>query len=146
LGRFSFEVLSPYVFNDDGGNADSLVLLCRYDFESDGIYEWNTLFTGDAEAEVLQSLTAESLVGDIDILKVPHHGSKAGLTEELLNTLQPEVALIGVGATNRYGHPTQTALELLESIGAHVYRTDLNSNISIKFKKESLSVVADESS
>jgi competence protein ComEC len=146
VGRFSLEVVSPSVFVDEGGNADSLVLLCRYDYELDGVTEWSTLFTGDAEADVLQGLVDGALVGDIDILKVPHHGSKAGMTEELLTALSPEVALIGVGATNRYGHPTSTALELLHAVGSNVYRTDTDSCISIRLGKDTLSIQTDDSS
>ena len=60
------------------------------------------------------------------ILVVPHHGS-AGL--RLGNP--PEVALISAGQNNRYGHPAQTTLDLLESFDAEIYRTDLNGTITV---------------
>ena len=60
------------------------------------------------------------------VLVVPHHGS-AGLK---LGSL-PEVALISVGQNNRYGHPTQATLDLFESAGVHVYRTDQDGTITV---------------
>ncbi|MBE6466072.1 MAG: DNA internalization-related competence protein ComEC/Rec2 [Denitrobacterium detoxificans] len=129
VGHFSLRVLSPASFADDGGNQDSLVCLGSCDANGDGEVDARALFTGDAESEVLDGLNDAHALCDVDILKVPHHGSRAGLNEALVRTLRPEVALIGVGAGNRYGHPTSEALGLLESSGAVVFRTDMNSDV-----------------
>ncbi len=58
------------------------------------------------------------------ILKVPHHGGKDGLSDRLLDAVQPSLALISVGARNRYGHPSQVLLDRLRSAGIDVWRTD----------------------
>jgi competence protein ComEC len=49
-----------------------------------------------------------------------------------LDTVQPETAVISVGANNRYGHPTAEALARLREIGADIYRTDRNGSITIQ--------------
>jgi competence protein ComEC len=143
VGKFRFTILSPSVFSDEGGNADSLVMSCAYDYENDGQAEWLALFTGDAETETLTKLMNAGLLSDIDVLKVGHHGSKVSLSSDILDVLNPEVALIGVGATNRYGHPTQTVLDLLANANSEVYRTDVNGTISVTFSKNNLSVNPD---
>jgi competence protein ComEC len=116
---------------------------CAYDYENDGQAEWLALFTGDAETETLTKLMNAGLLSDIDVLKVGHHGSKVSLSSDILDVLNPEVALIGVGATNRYGHPTQTVLDLLANANSEVYRTDVNGTISVTFSKNNLSVNPD---
>lgn len=78
------------------------------------------------------------MVGDIDVLKVGHHGSRAGTTEELCRELKPEYALISVGARNRYGHPTREALEALASIGCEVWRTDEDGDVSCRFTRDGI--------
>ena len=61
---------------------------------------------------------------DCELLKVAHHGSKYATSAEFLQQTTPELALISVGADNRYGHPTRRVLEDLSLIGARVLRTD----------------------
>ena len=74
------------------------------------------LMTGDAGAGVLKEVTTAK---SYHYLKVPHHGSKTGLDEELLDRLRPNVAFIPVG-TNDHGHP---AIEILQLLQAKVGRT-----------------------
>ena len=94
--------------------------------------------TGDAEAEATAGVAEK--VGDVDFLKVAHHGSRKGETAEELSVLRPEVALIGVGADNEYGHPTKQALDMLERCGARVYRTDLQGDITLSFSAQAMGV------
>ena len=135
-GRFEATVVSPAAYCDEGGNADSLVLLVSIDSNADGDYEVRGLFTGDAEAEVLAPLADEGSIPPIDILKVPHHGSKAGLTPELLKDLSPRIGLISVGEGNRYGHPKPETLNALEACGATVARTDQEGDVVCELKAD----------
>ena len=68
----------------------------------------------------------------MDILKVGHHGSKYASTREFLEKVRPELAVISVGAKNRYGHPTSESLGRLEQVGAGVRRTDLEGTIVLE--------------
>lgn len=109
-------------YNTTGGNRNennnSLVVL--YENGED-----RALFTGDAEAEVESQLS----VGDIELLKVGHHGSKTSSSPSFINQIQPEYAVILTGQPNQYGHPHQETLSLFESKGIPVYRTDEQGDI-----------------
>ncbi|MEK7620659.1 MAG: MBL fold metallo-hydrolase [Patescibacteria group bacterium] len=89
--------------------------------------ETRVLFTGDAEAIVEESVG--SRVGDIDVLKVGHHGSLTSTSWKFLETITPEVALISMGRENTYGHPHPVVIERLEDLGATIFRTDLDRDV-----------------
>ncbi len=139
VGIFSLRVIWPNEYKDKGGNSDSVCLLCEADCNSDGICDYKTLFTGDAEAEQLDELLNSGSVGDIDVLKVGHHGSKISLTKAISNKLQPEIALISCGANNKYGHPSDEALECLDTSKC-IMRTDINGQTSLTFKEEGIEI------
>lgn len=69
-----------------------------------------------------------------DVLKVAHHGSKYSSSEAFLKAVSPKIAVISVGAGNRYGHPGQETLERLEAVGAGIYRTDENGAVGLDLK------------
>ena len=71
------------------------------------------------------------LLGEVEVLKVAHHGSKYSTSEEFLATIRPKLAVISVGANNRYGHPAPEVLERLRTVGAQICRTDLEGEIEI---------------
>lgn len=85
--------------------------------------DFDALFTGDIGPDVMDEVIATGKVSDVEYLKVPHHGSKNGLTEKLLETSTPEVAVISVGK-NQWGHPHKEVLDMLGSIKATILRTD----------------------
>ena len=143
VGSFQLEVVWPRAFADEGGNADSVCVIVTLDADKDGTADWRGFFCGDAESEQLQTMMDAGVLGDIDVLKVGHHGSRVALTQNLANELSPEVALIGVGANNRYGHPTEEALAYLEDAGAQVFRTDLNGDVTLSFSSDALRIRCD---
>lgn len=85
------------------------------------------LFTGDATKDDL--LKADC--GDIDVLKVAHHGSDTGTSSALLTALTPKIAVISYGLDNTYGHPTQAVLDALAASGATVYGTGAQGMITV---------------
>jgi competence protein ComEC len=58
------------------------------------------------------------------VLKVGHHGSSTSSSDEFLDAVHPDVAIISVGAGNMYGHPSNDVLHALSRVGAEVLRTD----------------------
>ena len=54
-----------------------------------------------------------------DVVELPHHGSRGGVSESLLAELPPRLGVISVGA-NTYGHPTAETLDLLTAAGVPV--------------------------
>jgi len=68
---------------------------------------------------------------DSDILKMGHHGSKNSNDEDFIKAVSPEIAVISVGKDNKYGHPHQETLAILEKYGIRILRTDINGDIKI---------------
>lgn len=141
-GAFDLEVVWPRTFADEGGNADSLCLLARADVDGDGAGDWTALLVGDAEREQLSELIAERRVGAVDIYKVGHHGSRAAIGADEALVLEPQIALVSVGARNRYGHPAPETLAALEQAGARVHRTDEEGDVSCKLERDAIRVTA----
>ena len=100
------------------------------------------IFMGDAEEET-EHLVAEQIDRKCQILKVSHHGSKHSSTEELLNKVQPEVALISCGLANKHGHPGQEILDRFASMGTSVFRTDLMGELVVNSDGKTFSVVSE---
>ena len=137
IGRFKLTLLAP-AEGGESENEDSLVNLLEYDEDGDGKAESSALLTGDAESQALADVC--EIVKHVDIVKVPHHGSKKAFSEEELVQLSPKIALISVGEDNRYGHPASNTVKALEACGARVYRTDIASDITISFAQSKLGV------
>ena len=76
-----------------------------------------------------------------DVLKVAHHGSKTSSTVEFLEAVSPTIAVISTGIYNSYGHPDDEVLYRLKSLGAEVYRTDIDGTIIIKSNGEKLEIL-----
>lgn len=142
FGRFSLKVIWPERFEDEGGNADSLCLDVSVDADGDGSCDARALMTGDAEAKQLHEMLEGAPAGGYDVLKVGHHGSRASLDEEALERIAPRIALVSVGEGNRYGHPADSVMVLLEGEGVAVYRTDERGDVSCRFSQEGVAVDA----
>lgn len=87
------------------------------------------LLLGDAE-ERAQRGVLDAWSGSVDMLKVAHHGSPNGNVPSALAAWSPRIALISVGADNRFGHPSRTALDSLAFVGARIARTDLEGDLT----------------
>jgi len=68
-------------------------------------------------------------VHNVNYIKVPHHGSKNGMTQDYLEVLEPKAVVISVGRNNTYGHPSLEIIDLLKSKGVKTYRTDESGDI-----------------
>ena len=139
-GRFTLTVVWPASFADEGGNGDSLTFLCSYDGDDDGMAEWTALLCGDAEAEQLRAMAPSLPAAGIDVLKVGHHGSKKSLDESLVARLAPRIALVSVGAGNRYGHPAPEVCDMLAEGNCAVLRTDEAGDVTVAFSMEKIEV------
>lgn len=127
--------IQPFFTKDQlrsGGNepnANSVVVRLDYG-------KFSMLLTGDAEAQTEERMISKDTNLQARVLKVGHHGSKYATSENFLKAVKPEVAVISDGAANRYGHPSQDALNRLKAAGVKVYRTDLQGEITITSKGE----------
>jgi len=99
------------------------------------------LFTGDCEEQGEASiLHRRGLDLSADVLKVGHHGADTSTSDAFLIAVDPEIALISVGAGNDYGHPASSTVEKLANSGAEIYRTDMCGDIVVVSDGETLKV------
>ncbi|MFA4833647.1 MAG: ComEC/Rec2 family competence protein [Patescibacteria group bacterium] len=89
------------------------------------------LLAGDAEIEVEKELLSGG--GDLSaqVLKAGHHSSDTSSSEDFLEAVSPQIAVIQVGKDNDFGHPNLRILKRLERIGAKVFRTDVDETIKL---------------
>ena len=120
-------ILSPIQSDYADLNDWSIVLSVKYDGKG-------FLFAGDAGSDVLDS----TISGSYDVLKVGHHGSATSTTSNLIDRINPSLAVISCGTENSYGHPATSTLSALSDVD--VYRTDLNGTIVVSLIAKSLSV------
>ena len=143
LYEYYFDFLTPRVenFSDiNYSNANDYSPIIKFSYCGVDI-----LFTGDAEggtagdAEddfVAYYKNATGYDLDVDILKVGHHGSETSTTQELLDIVKPEHAIIQCGVGNTYRHPRQATLNRLKAINSVVYRNDLHGDIVATLKAD----------
>lgn len=104
------KILNPaekFEFQDLNNNAIVAKLVYK---------NFSMLFTGDIEKA--EENLAKKYKNELKstILKVAHHGSKTSTSEGFLKYVEPQIALIGVGENNKFGHPNQITIEKLKNI------------------------------
>ena len=105
-------------------NDDSVVLELLYG-------DVAVLLLGDVGAGIERAILSRLTPARRRILKVGHHGSRTSTSRELLEHWRPEIAIISAGRGNTFGHPAPEVLRRLDSIGAAIYRTDLDGQVTI---------------
>lgn len=126
----------PPVSADDGTPVNDASLVVRADTGAGRI-----LLTGDVELAGQADLLVAGVDLGADVLKVPHHGSRYS-SPRFLAAVRPRLAIVSVGADNRYGHPNGEILDTLTASGVKVMRTDRNGDIAIAGDRERPLVVA----
>jgi competence protein ComEC len=124
-GGVSLSILHPHQFLSGTGsdlNNNSLVIRLAYQGRS-------VLLTGDIDREGLEDLLKRGGLTPVDLVKVPHHGSRAALVPEFYQVVQPRHAVISVGR-NSFGHPHPDVLGFLELSGITALRTDQEGAVS----------------
>ena len=119
-GNIFLQILSPPE-NFSDINNNSIVLRMVHG-------ETAFLFTGDAEAAAENFLLATANLR-ADVLKVSHHGSRSSSSDAFLDAVSPEIAVISVGANNRFQHPHAEIIARLSARGVKIFRTDENGTV-----------------
>ena len=88
------------------------------------------LLLGDVEVAAQVALRTSLAGPGVDVVKVPHHGSRFQ-DPALAAWTAGRIAVISVGEGNRYGHPAPETLRAWEYAGALVARTDLAGDVAI---------------
>jgi competence protein ComEC len=119
------KIISPpanYNPNEKDTNLNSVVTRLSFG-------ENSFLFTGDLPSEGEQALIKSGENINSRVLKIGHHGSKYSGGEEFLKAVNPEDAIISVGANNRYGHPAPEIIGRLKNMKINILRTDEKEDI-----------------
>lgn len=111
-----FDILWPNSLKpikDNILNNNSIVCKLYYN-------KFSILFTGDieeiAEQQVLKEYKENIEVLNSNVLKVAHHGSKTSSSQNFLGAVKPQIALIGVGKNNNFGHPSENIINRLKNM------------------------------
>jgi competence protein ComEC len=124
LGALHLRVLWPREGSNAVGDANesAVVLLASYGAT-------DVLLPSDAESAVTLPLALQP----IELLEVAHHGSADEGLPQLLERLQPKIAVISVGLGNDYGHPTPSTLTMLAAEpGLSLFRTDQSGRVVLE--------------
>ncbi len=125
IGKIHLDILHPpkgLISSDD--NDLSIVSVLKYaNFEA--------LLTGDLSPKATELILQKGLIRPLNYIKVPHHGSRYGLTKSLLEAARPDVAVISLKKNNQYGHPHKETLDLLSQFGVKIYRTEEMGDVEI---------------
>lgn len=121
LGEANIEVMFVDNSEPEEKNDSSIVLQLNFGDEK-------YLFMGDAETKAENSRNWEK----VNVLKVGHHGSNTSSSENFINAVSPEIAIVSVGPNNSYNLPKNEILERLKKINTTIYRTDQDGSIYLK--------------
>lgn len=120
---------------DYGDNLNLWSVVFRLDYNNKSF-----LFTGDMEREAEMDLINTYSIDDLsaNVLNVGHHGSDSSTTQQFLDCVNPEIALISLGSNNPYNHPHEEVITRLVQSGVLIYRTDLQNTVVIYSDGESI--------
>ena len=98
------------------------------------------LLTGDIERGAENRLLAAGVLSAVDLVVVPHHGSRTSSSERFVRRLDPAVALVSAGFGNRWGLPKPDIVERWEAVGARVLDTATSGAIDARLCEHESSV------
>ncbi|MBQ3666116.1 MAG: MBL fold metallo-hydrolase [Lachnospiraceae bacterium] len=107
---------------DEEGNDNDVSLVMTADYGND-----TYLFAGDIEKEGINCYL-EADHGQFDVIKMPHHGRKAGNTDDLIDDVQPEIAIITDSSEDSADNKV---LNLLEDADVITYQTSVCGSITV---------------
>lgn len=124
--------------DSDDTNEASVVLKATYN-------DVDVLLMGDAGKDTESELLSENptVLQDIEVIKIGHHGSYSASSESFLRYTDPEIAVISVGESNDYGHPHDVTLNTLQNLGILAYRTDQSGTVIIQTDGSTYEIVTE---
>lgn len=123
IGPLAIEILNPAKIEGDI-HENCLSMRLTYG-------DISFVFTGDAEGKTEREMINSGMNLKAHILQLGHHGSETSNTPEFLQAVKPEVGIYSASTNNQYGHPHQSVLDRLESLGIQVYGTNTHGTIIV---------------
>ena len=138
--KFYLTILSPneMSLNNKKRDENEMSLTFRLDYNNH-----SALYTGDIGIETIGRLLKDEFALkhlDVDILKVPHHGSKNSNVKDFYDLVSPKYSVFSYGKNNNYGHPSKDTLESVENTGSKILKTAESGQIDIYLDKDIINV------
>jgi competence protein ComEC len=113
----------------DGNDASCVLRVAAGDHQ--------LLITGDIERPAEQQLVRDGLLGGVDAVVIPHHGSRTSSTAPFVSALTPDLAIVSAGFGNRWGFPKDDVVARWAGVGARVLETSTSGAIGIRLCERS---------
>lgn len=121
----------PLYFGIESDEANNTSVIVKLTYGEDSM-----LFTGDMELPEENAVLASGADIRADILKVTHHGSKTSTSTGFLLAVDPELAVISVGAHNEFNHPSTSVIDRLKHFDIPTKMTSIDGEITIEMDGE----------
>ncbi len=134
INKINYENINIYFLDTnlyDNENDNSNVLYFK-------LFNYKFMYMGDAGVSREKDILNKYNISNIDFYKVGHHGSDTSSSECFINKMKPKYSIISVGKNNRYGHPKDSALDILKN--SKILRTDQDGSIMVKINNNKLKV------
>lgn len=132
-GQLNVEIFSPLYTYKDFNNYS---IIARISFKNNSV-----IVTGDAQAKSEEDVMNSFDSINSDILCVAHHGSNSSTSDEWLDAVNPQFAVISCGVNNDYNHPNSDLVNRLESHKIKYYRTDLDGDTVFRCDGETVNKI-----
>lgn len=121
VGAFEIRIDCPQTDPDEETNDGSMLVRLK-----DGAA--SAVFTGDAPIKIEEAF-ARAEEWQAEILKAGHHGSRSSTSQEWLDCIHPEYAVLSCGLNNEYHHPHPSVVRRLQENGIKICRTDMDGDV-----------------
>ncbi len=135
--QFGSGTITLTVPDYDSSNLNNYSVVIRFDCNGSSF-----LFTGDIEKAIETQLVENGVDVDVDVLKVPHHGSSTSSSYTFLDAVTPEYCVIECG-DNSYNHPNSDVVTRLELYTENIYRTDVDGTVVFSCMSTGLSITTE---
>ena len=123
--RVRFSMLHPGLYPRTSDNDASCVLEVRAG-------DHGALLTGDIEGPVERHLARSAALSAVDVVLVPHHGSRTSSRPALVEATRPSFAIVSSGYGNRWGFPVTEVVDRWRNAGAEVLNTAASGAITLR--------------
>ena len=140
--RFKEEYMITVLSPNEGSlksmkrDENEMSLTFRLDYKNH-----SALFTGDIGKQTMGRMLKDEFAiknMDVEVLKVPHHGSKNSNVPEFFDIVSPKYSVFSYGKNNNYGHPGGETVDSIANTGSKVLKTGESGQIDIYFDKENI--------
>lgn len=125
-----FRILHPPPGSDFDGNDRSCVVLIEAG-------QYRVLLSGDIEQPAEHRLVRDGLLPPVDVVLVPHHGSRTSSSKPFVHALSPSVAIVSAAFGNHWGFPKEDIVARWEAVGARVLSTATSGAIGLRMCADS---------